>query len=84
MVRRQGRLREVLDAVELVTQPMRYGHVMGSASQLLSSIEAGGGDREFWLKLPRTSLARSSQLRRGYQGSLAGKGRILSKRAECA
>jgi hypothetical protein len=31
----------------------------GSASQLLSSIEAGGGDRGFWLKLPRTSLARS-------------------------
>jgi hypothetical protein len=59
MVRRRGRLREGLEAVELVTRPMRGAHVRGSASQLLSSIEAGGGDRGFWLKLPRTSLARS-------------------------
>jgi hypothetical protein len=84
MVRRRGRLREGLDAVELVTQPMRGGHVRGFASQLLSSIEAGGGDRGFWLKLPRTSLAWSSQLRRGHHGGLAGKGRILGSRAECA
>ena len=40
-----SRLREGLDAVELVTQPMRGGHVRGSASQLLNSIEAGGGGR---------------------------------------
>jgi hypothetical protein len=59
MVRRRGGLREGLDAVELVTRPMRGGHVRGPASQLLSSIEAGVGDRGFWLKLPRTSLARS-------------------------
>jgi hypothetical protein len=84
MVRRRGRLREGLDAVELVTQPMRGGHVRGFASQLLSSIEAGRGDRGFWLKLPRTLLARSSQLRRGHQGSLEGRGRILGIRAECA
>jgi hypothetical protein len=75
MVRRRGRLREGLDAVELVTQSMRGGHVRGSASQLLSSIEAGGGDdRGFWLKLPRTSLARSSYLRRGRSGEPGGKG----------
>jgi hypothetical protein len=32
------------------------------------------GDRGFWLKLPRTSLARSSQLRRGRSGEPGGKG----------
>ena len=32
------------------------------------------GDRGFWLKLPRTSLARSSQLRRGRSGKPGGKG----------
>jgi len=57
MVRRRGRLREGLDAVELITRPMRGGPVRGSASQLLSSIESYRGDRGFWLKLPRTSLA---------------------------
>jgi hypothetical protein len=31
-------------------------------------------DRGFWLKLPRTSLARSSQLRRGRPGEPGGKG----------
>jgi hypothetical protein len=82
MVRRRGRLWEGLDAVELVTRPMRGGHVRGFASQLLSSIEARGGDRGIWLKLPRISLARSSQLRRGYQESLAGRDRILDKRTE--
>jgi hypothetical protein len=56
MVRRRGRLREGLDAVELVTRPMRGAPVRGSASQLLSSIESCRGDRGFWLKLPRTSL----------------------------
>jgi hypothetical protein len=59
MVRLGGRLREGLDAVELVTRPMRGGHARGSASRLFSSIEARGGDRGFWLKLPGTSLARS-------------------------
>ncbi|PMD14335.1 hypothetical protein NA56DRAFT_711163 [Hyaloscypha hepaticicola] len=37
----------------------------GSVSQLLSSIEVVGGNRRFWLKLPRTLLAWSSQLWRG-------------------
>jgi hypothetical protein len=74
MVRRRGRLREGLDAVELVTQSMRGGHVRGSTLQLLSSIGARGGDRGFWLKLPRISLARSSQLRRGRSGEPGGKG----------
>jgi hypothetical protein len=73
MVRR-GRLREGLDAIELVTQLMRGGHARGSASQLLSNIEAGGGDRGFWLKLSRTSLARSSQLRRDRSGESSEKG----------
>ena len=59
MVRRRGRLREGLDAVELVTRSMRGAHVRGSVPQLLSSIEARGGDRGFWPQLPRTSLARS-------------------------
>jgi hypothetical protein len=67
---------------QLVTRLMRGGHVRGFASQLLSSIEARGGDRGIWLKLPRISLARSSQLRRGYQESLAGRDRILDKRTE--
>jgi hypothetical protein len=57
MVRRRGRLREDLGTIKLVTQPMRGRLVRGSVSQLLSSIEAIGGDRGFWLKLPRTSLA---------------------------
>jgi hypothetical protein len=48
--------------------------VRGSASQLLSSIEVVEGDRGFWLKLPRTLLARSSQLRRGRSGEPGGKG----------
>lgn len=42
MVRRRGRLREGLDAVELVTQAMRDVSARGSASQLLNSIEAVG------------------------------------------
>jgi len=74
MVRRRGRPREGLDAVELVTQAMRGEPVRGSASQLFSSIEAVEGNRGFWLKLLRTSLARSSQLRRGRSGEPGGKG----------
>ena len=49
-VRRQGRLREGLDTVKLVTQLMQGGHVRGSASQLLCSIEARGSDRVFWVE----------------------------------
>jgi hypothetical protein len=46
-----------LDTAKLVTQLMRGRLVRGSASQLLSSIEAIGGDYGFWLKLPCTLLA---------------------------
>ena len=74
MVRRRGRSWEGLDAAELVNRPMRGGVRGGSVSQLFSSIEAGGGDRRFSLKPPRTSLARSSQLRRGRSGEPGGKG----------
>ncbi len=42
-------------------------------SQLLSSIKAGGYDRGFWLKLPCTSLAWSSQLQYGQSGEPGGK-----------
>ena len=41
-MRRRGRLREGLDATELVTQLMRGGPARGSVSQLLSSIEVIG------------------------------------------
>jgi hypothetical protein len=55
-VRRRGRLREGPDATKLVTRLMLGVLVGGLVSQLLGSIEAVGGDREFWSKLPRTSL----------------------------
>jgi hypothetical protein len=51
-----------------------YEGIGVTAAQLLSSIEAIGGDRGFWLKLPRTSLAWPSQLRRGRSGEPGGKG----------
>jgi hypothetical protein len=84
IVRRRGRLREGLDAVELVTRSMRGGHVRGSVSQLLSSIETGVGDRGFWLKLPRTCWRGLLSCGVADQGSLAGRGRILGRRAESA
>ena len=55
------------------TRPMRGAPARGSASQLLSS-RSCKGDRGFWLKLPRISLARSSQLRRGRSWEPGGKG----------
>jgi hypothetical protein len=74
MVRQRGRLQEDLDTAKLVTQLMQGRLVRGSVSQLPSSIKAGGGDHGFWLKLPRTSLAWPSQLRRGRSGEPGGKG----------
>ncbi|CAM6005563.1 unnamed protein product [Sphagnum balticum] len=58
--------------------------VRRSVSQLLSSIKAVRGDCGFWLKLPRTSLAWLSQLRRGRSGKPGGKEWDLGRRAECA
>lgn len=84
IARGSGRCRARNSANARRTCSSRGFTVRGFTSQLLSSIEAGGGDRGFWLKLPRTSLARSSQLRRGHQGDLVGRGRILGRRAECA
>jgi hypothetical protein len=82
MVQQRGRLQEDLDTTKLVTQPMRGRLVRRSVSQLLSSIENVGGNRGFWLKLPRTSLVWPSQLRRGRSGEPGRKGWDLGIRAE--
>jgi hypothetical protein len=84
MVRRRGRLREGLDAVELVTRPMRGGPVRGSALQLLNSIKAVGRSRILVEAAPHLAGAVFLSCGMADQGSLVGRGRILGRRAEYA
>ena len=84
MVRRRGRLREGLDAVEPVTRPLRGAPARGSASQLLSSIEAVGAIADSGWSCPAPRWRGPSQLRRGRSGEPGGKEWDLGRRAECA
>jgi hypothetical protein len=85
MVRRRGKLQESLDAAELVTRPMRGAPCEGIGVTAAWQYRSCRGRSRILVEAgPHLAGAVFLSCGGADQGSLAGRGQILGKRAECA